>query len=130
VGTRSVVVGGVLSLLLAVPHAFLGWPAIAEELAAARVDPDLVAAISVGWYFGSAAMLGLGVVVLLIARAVATDLRAFRAALVVGLTYATFGLAAILYRSAKPSFAAFVVTGAVIIGGAIRARKGGLTRRP
>ena len=68
-------------------------------------------------------MLAFGTVVLLTARAVATDLRAFRAALVVGLAYTTFGLAALLYRSARPPLAAFVVTGAVILGGAIRARR-------
>ena len=122
-GTRLIILGGTLSVLLAGPHAFLGWPSIAEGLVAARVDPDLVAGISVGWYFGSLSMVALGSVVLLVAHAARTDLWAFRAALVVGLAYVAFGVAALLYRSPRPQFGAFLVTGILIAGGAVRARR-------
>ena len=122
-GTRLIILGGALSVLLAGPHAFLGWPSIAEGLIAAKIDPDLVAGFSVGWYFGSLSMVALGLVVLLIARAVRTDLWAFLAALVVGLTYVAFGVAAALYRSPRPQFGAFLVTGLLIAGGAVYARR-------
>jgi hypothetical protein len=101
----------------------LGWPSIAEELIAAKIDPDLVAGISVGWYFGSLSMVALGLAVLLVAHAVRTDLWAFRAALVVGLAYLAFGVAAILYRSPRPQFGAFLVTGILIAGGSVQARR-------
>lgn len=123
VSTRLINLGGTLSVILAILHAFAGWPSISGELVSAGVDPGLVAGIAVGWYFGSVAMVALGMVVLAVAGSVATNLWAFRVTLVVGLSYAVFGLGALLYRSPKPQFLAFAVMGALIGGGGSRARK-------
>lgn len=121
--TRWIAVGGVLSIVLAFPHALLGWPAIAGELVRSGVDPDRVAGIAVGWHFGSVAMTALGLVLLAAARSVPTSAWAFRATLAVGAAYVAFGVGAVLYRSPRPQFLAFVVLGALILGGALRARK-------
>jgi hypothetical protein len=122
VGTKLVALGGALGVLLALPHAFLGWPPIADTLLAAGIDPDLVAGISVGWYFGSLSMVASGAVVLVASTSIATHRWAFAAVLLVGLSYVVFGLAALLYRGAKPQFAVFLAVGAVMAIGAIAGR--------
>lgn len=88
-------VGGILMLASSVPHALLGWPASADKLLASGVDPDLVAGLAVGWYFGSAAMLAMGGVVL---------------------------LAAISYRSFNPPLFSFAVIGALLLLSSVMAR--------
>jgi len=124
VGTRLIVLGGTLSILLAFPHALLGWPSIANTLLSAGVDSDAIAGISVGWYFGSLSMLASGAVVLVASTSTAAHRWAFFAVLLIGLSYVAFGLATILYRGAKPQFFAFVATGAIIAIGAISSRRG------
>jgi hypothetical protein len=110
-------------LLAAVPHALLGWPAIAAELRSAGVDPELVAGLAVGWWFGSAAMAALGIVVLVAAPEVARSAWAFRAVLAVGTCYLVFGLAALAYRFPHLHFLGFVALGAWILAAAVRTRR-------
>ena len=61
-------------------HSILGWRGIRAELAAARVPADLMLGLQLGWHFGGAAMLTMGVVLLVIyrqrLRGVAASLRA------------------------------------------------------
>ena len=52
VDRKLLLAGGALSVLLALPHAFLGWPAIAAQLHLQTVDPDLVEGLAVGWFSG------------------------------------------------------------------------------
>ena len=110
-------------MLLALPHALLGWPAMAQQLLASSVSPDIVAGLAVGWYFGSVAMVALGAVVLAAASHVASQTWAYRSAWFVGLAYIVFGLGAIVLRSGRPQFLSFVALGALIVGGALQARK-------
>ena len=90
-GGKLVVLGGALSILLAIPHAGLGWPSVASRLADAQAAPDLIAGLAVAWYFGSAAMVALGGVVIALGSRVASDRRAFCAVLCVGVFYAAVG---------------------------------------
>ncbi len=120
---RALAVLGALVAASAVPHALLGWPAIAQALVAAGVPPDAIGGVGAGWLFGSVAMLALGAVVVLAAR----DVRAggefgWRAALAVGAAYLAFGVAALVVRG-RSHFLAFVALGAGIAWAALRARR-------
>jgi hypothetical protein len=108
---------------MAFGHALLGWPPIVAQLRSASVDPDLIAGISVGWHFGSIAMVALGVVVIASAAGVASHASAFRSALTVGASYICFGLGAAVFRSPKPQFLGFIVIGVLIASAAFRARR-------
>ena len=52
--------GGFLILLSAVPHAFFGWPSFALKLRNAGLADDVITGLSIGWYFGSVAMVSMG----------------------------------------------------------------------
>jgi hypothetical protein len=118
-----VAVCGVLIALQSIPHAFLGWPAFEPALRSAGVDPELVGGLSVGWYFGSVAMLVLGVVVLLAFRALPSGAPvAWQVACAVGVGYLAFGLGAFLYRS-NPHFLGFMLPGAALAAAAFTARR-------
>jgi hypothetical protein len=58
-------IGGGLILVSGAAHSLVGWPAIGSELAKTNAPADLVTGIAAGWYFGGAAMLILGVTVIL-----------------------------------------------------------------
>ena len=57
-------IAGLLLLLSACAHAGLGWPAMREELMKVSASPDLMASMSIGWYFGSTAMAAFGAIAL------------------------------------------------------------------
>lgn len=110
---------GILTALLlvasAAAHAFLGWPAFRGPLAAAQVDADVVAALSIGWYFGSVSMLGFGVIVL----HQALRRRAGRPVQpgplwAIAVLYLGFGTTAFLARGLNPHFLLFAVTGLLV----------------
>jgi ribosomal protein S18 acetylase RimI-like enzyme len=114
---------GVVIALQSLPHAFVGWPAFEPALLGAGVDPALVGGLSVGWYFGSVAMLVLGVVVLLAFRALRSGASlAWQVACAVGVGYLAFGLGAFLYRS-NPHFLGFIAPGAALAAAALAARR-------
>lgn len=104
------IAGGVILVLSAVAHAFLGWPAMAAALAEVGAGADLVGALAVGWYFGSTAMLVFGLIVLRIA------LRAGERCAVrfIAFGYLVFGVAAFLVRDLNPHFLLFIGTGLVL----------------
>ena len=54
------ILAGVLLVLSALAHAFLGWPAMLAGLTEAGAGDDLTGALAVGWYFGSMAMFVFG----------------------------------------------------------------------
>jgi hypothetical protein len=83
--------------------------------------PDLMAAMNVGWYFGSVAIAAFGAIALSAGLgAVTTGGRVFWASLVVGLAYGGFGLATYaIYRESH--FLGFVVIGLLAIVGSVGA---------
>src|SRR3954447_12572392 len=85
-------VGGGLILVSSAAHSLGGWPAIRAELAKTNAPPDLVTGLASGWYFGGAAMLIIGVAVILqfveVRRNPSASLRATQVA---GLVYLLFG---------------------------------------
>ncbi len=118
-----VLVCGVLIAGQAVPHALMGWPAFEVVLLTSGVDPDRVAGLSVGWYFGSATMLVLGALVLLAFQALPSGTPlAWQAPLVVGVGYLCFGSGAVLYRG-NTHLLGMAVVGAALIAAALAARR-------
>lgn len=112
------VVGGVLMLLSAFAHAFQGWPAMAAGLAPHPVDPEIHAALAIGWIWGSACMAGLGVLTLCCLPGVRCGERSARiATATAGFTWLLFGLGALYWRWPKTHFLAFVVLGAIVLAG-------------
>lgn len=109
------VLAGALLLASAIAHAFLGWPPFAEALSAAGVDGGLAGGLAVGWYYGSAAMLAFGMIVLLAALAV---LRGRMVSLVpvrvIAVVYVAFGVSAFVARDMNPHFLLFVATGVLV----------------
>lgn len=115
--TRSVVgiVVGVFLLLSAVAHSLLGGQALRAELTAAQVPPDLLRGALIGWYFGGAAMLAFGVLVLhaFARRADSPAVSLVPARLVAG-TYLLFGGAALAGSDFDPFFLVFVIPGLLL----------------
>ena len=112
-----------LLLLSAIPHALLGWPPIEGQLRAGGADPGLIGGLSVGWHFGSVAMVALGAATLLAARDVLVSSSARLIPLCIGLAYTLFGLVAFLYRSYSLHFLSFIAIGALLVAGSLTARK-------
>lgn len=118
VACQAFVLLAALGMLLgAVPHALSGWPALEAALAPHGVDAATVAALSIGWYWGSVTMLALGLVGLF----VYLDLRrgrvtARRYGLAAGGAYLAFGLAAYVGRDFNSHFLFFIVLGALMCG--------------
>jgi hypothetical protein len=121
ISSICLVIAGLLLLLSACAHAGLGWPAMREELTKVSASPDLMASMSIGWYFGSTAIAAFGAIALSAALGAVTAAgRVFYASLIVGLAYGDFGLATYaIYREAL--FLGFVVIGLLAAIGSVRA---------
>jgi hypothetical protein len=120
---RAVVgfVVGVLMLLSAAAHGFMGWPVLSAELARTTAPPDLVAGLGIGWWFGSAAMAAFAAIVLHLAWQLWRGRPASLVpAVAIGVAYLTFGAAAIAHHGASPPMVSFVVLGALLLGIAAR----------
>lgn len=124
-GSVSLVLAGVLLLLSAGAHAGLGWPAMRQELMKVSAPPDLMAAMNIGWYFGSVAMAAFGAIALTAGLgSVTTGGRVFWASMIVGLAYGGFGLITyVIYRESH--FLGFVAVGLLASVGSV----GALRRR-
>jgi hypothetical protein len=108
----AVQLAGVVMLLSAFAHGPLGWRTLGPELARAGTPPDLIGAMTVGWWFGSAMMLACGGVTWVAgSRLRRHDRSGVVPVLIVALAWVLFGLAAMVYRSFNPFFLLFVGTG-------------------
>lgn len=108
-------VAGVVLVVSSAMHSLMGWPGLHAALAAADTPPDLIAGLRIGWHFGGAMMLTLGLVSIwsfarrLRGRAVSLHaVQAFAAA------YALFGVYALLTGDLNPFFLIFVVPGVLL----------------
>lgn len=107
-----VMIAGALMVLSAFAHGPLGWRALGPELAKAGVPADLLGAMAIGWWFGSAMMLASGAVALVAGtRLQRGDRSGAVPALIVATAWVGFGLAALVYRHGSPFFLLFIVTG-------------------
>ena len=110
------IIAGAMLLASSVAHTWLGWQSLAERLATANVPPDLQTGLHIGWAFGGAAMVILGVIV------IATFLGRVRGAKppllpvwVIAVVYMAFGAWAISASGGDLFFlGVFVVPGALL----------------
>jgi hypothetical protein len=122
IGIAAGVLGGGMLVLSSVAHAFLGWPPLEAALSADGVDQEVLVGLSVGWFFGSVAMLTLGVLVLWMVRLAALgDLGNPLGAWMVALAYAGFGIVAFVLRGLDPQFLVFILNGILVAGFAVLA---------
>ena len=107
---------GVVLVVSSAMHSLLGWPGLRAALAAANAPPDLVAGLRIGWHFGGAMILTLGLVTLWSfaerLRGRAVSLRAVRA---FAAAYAMFGAYALATSDLNPFFLIFVVPGVLLL---------------
>lgn len=97
-------------------HAFGGWPPLSAALRAAGVDASIAAGLAVGWMFGSAAMVAMGLCVLVAARHLRSgDALAAQVGSCVGGAWLTFGIGASVYRFPNPHFLFFIVVGGLLV---------------
>ncbi len=112
------ILGFLAALLLiasAFAHAFLGWPPFQSLLKQAGVEAEATAALEVGWYFGSLAMLAFGAIVFLAAaRAIRGEQAANGSLWIIGAAYTLYGVVAYVARDFNPHFLLFVVTGLLV----------------
>ena len=57
------IIAGVMLLASSVAHTWLGWKSLAEQLARTNVPPALQSGLHIGWAFGGACMVILGIIV-------------------------------------------------------------------
>ncbi len=119
------ILGCLAALLLAASafaHAFLGWPPFQSILEEAGIDANVTAALEVGWYFGSLAMLAFATIVFLAAARAIRGERANNGSLwIISAAYTGYGLVVYVARDFNPHFLLFVVTGLLV--GAVAALK-------
>lgn len=110
------IVAGVALLASSVAHTWLGWNSLAERLARANVPRDLQAGLHIGWAFGGACMVILGIIV------IATFLGRLRGATppllpiaVIAVVYMAFGAWSIAESGGDLFFlGVFVIPGALL----------------
>ena len=110
------VVAGMMLLASSAAHSILGWASLAEQLANTNVSSDLQAGLRIGWMFGGAAMVVLGLVAVL---TFVDRLRGGRAPLIfvaiIAGVYMAFGAWAIAASGGDLFFlGVFVVPGALL----------------
>lgn len=115
--TRSVLglVGGAILILSSGAHSILGWRAMSLELAKTNAPAELVTGLQVGWMFGGAVMLVLGVLT------IATFLNRYRgeavstlAPALISVAYLAFGAWAAVQTNFDPFFFIFIIPGVLL----------------
>lgn len=112
---------GTLLFASGLAHALVGWPQLAPVLVSASVPAETIAAMAVGWYFGSVSMLSFGAMAVSFAL-----LRSPSAAVPLGIiavAYTAFGSAAYILRNFNPHFLGFIAIGLLAATGALFARR-------
>lgn len=115
-------VGSVVMLLSSIPHSLMGWPAQRQILLQSRVPAEAITGLSIGWYFGGAAIAVFGLIALVsflqVLRGHAPHMRATR---IIGVAYTAFGLWA-WFITGEPFALVFIGPGLLVLTGALAQR--------
>ena len=115
---KTAVFGIVIAVLVfasALAHGIYGWSAVREALSTYAVHSDIMGALAVGWYFGSAAMLTFACVILRDAvRQLGRKSVDSGTLWIIALAYVLFGAIAFIAREFNPHFLLFIVTGILV----------------
>ena len=125
--SRAVVawIASILLIASSVAHAFLGLPPLQDSLRRAGVDADVMETVTVGWLFGSAAMMAFGLIMLFRALRLSRGREVDRApGLVIAFCYVVFGVTAFLSTGMNPHFLGFILIGVLAAGSALGRRQG------
>ncbi|MBX7165743.1 MAG: hypothetical protein K1X74_05290 [Pirellulales bacterium] len=119
----AALLGGILVLVSSLGHSLAGGPEILGQLAASKVDPELIAGIAAGWHFGGVCLAAFGLIVI---TASIAQLRGRQQSpapfIIVGLALGLFGAGAFVYRNYQPFFLGFIVAGLICALGAFGRR--------
>lgn len=97
-------------------HATLGWKNVHEQLAAAKVPADLVTGLKIGWHFGGAVMLAMGIILLgLFARRMRGEAVTLVPAQIIAILYFVFGVWALVASGYDPFPIVFIVPGVILL---------------
>ena len=109
------IVAALILVLSSVAHSLVGWRAMHAQLAGTTAPPSLIAGLGMGWHFGGAAMLALGIILLhvFIGRQQRVPRSRFTAQ-VVAVLYLAFGAYAYLPTHDGFFLAAFMVPGVLL----------------
>jgi hypothetical protein len=120
-------VAGVILLLSAAAHSYLGWRVLRARLLDTAAPPDLVTGLGLGWHFAGLAMLVFGVnVIMLFVQVLKGRAVSRRPALVIGAAYVLFGGWAFAATQGDPFFMIFITPGVLLVA----ASASWLDRRP
>jgi hypothetical protein len=115
--TRAILglLAGILLILSASAHTFLGWKQLSAQLTQASIAPDLLLGLTIGWYLGGMAMLVFGLIALtiFIGRLRGETVSAAPTA-IIGVAWVAFGAWALAVSGFEPFFYLFVITGAML----------------
>lgn len=113
-----------LLILSSAAHSILGWKELSAKLTATNAPEDLVRGLRIGWHFGGAVMLALGVMmgVLFFRRFRGSDTPTFPA-LIVALAYLVFGAWGLVVSSFDLFFLVFIVPGVLLVIASVGAHK-------
>ena len=118
-------IGGILLVASSLAHTLLGLPPLRASLRQVGADRDLMETVTVGWLFGSVAMLSFGLI-LLIRSVRLTRGKTVESApsLIIGICYVLFGLTAFLSTGLNPHFLGFILIGVLVAVSAVGRRTG------
>ena len=105
---------GLMLIVSSGAHSILGWRGLRDELAAAHVPADLMLGLQIGWQFGGAAMLMLGVVFVIFRQRLRGTNTPLLLAQAVAVTYLVFGAWALGASGGNLFFLVFLIPGAFL----------------
>ena len=105
---------GLMLIVSSGAHSILGWRSLRDELAAAHVPADLMLGLQIGWQFGGAAMLMLGVVFVIFRQRLRGTNTPLLLAQAVAVTYLVFGAWALGASGGNLFFLVFLIPGAFL----------------
>jgi hypothetical protein len=118
-GEYLVGVASALMFLSAFAHAWPGWAALRQALPA-TTDPAVLAAVGIGWHFGSVSMGTFGLLGLV---SVAQMRRGYAQSrwtpALIGTAYVLFGIGALASRGFRLHFVFFITLGCLMLAGVL-----------
>jgi uncharacterized membrane protein YhaH (DUF805 family) len=116
--TRAVLglVASFILMLSSAAHSFPGWTRMREQLAAARVPPELAFGVKLGWLFAGVTMLAFGLILaaLFVKRLRGESVSALPA-VIVAIAYLGFGGWALVASGFDPFFSIFILPAVLLL---------------
>lgn len=116
-------VGGALLILSSFAHSLLGWKVMSLQLQTTQVPPELLNGLRMGWHFGGAVMLALGIVMIwLFNKRLRGEAISTFPAVVIAIAYLSFGIWALVVSDFDPFGLVFIIPGVLLLTASRRTR--------